>query len=57
MKSELTTFEIARVLVRFNHVASFIENADHCVMRAAAMLCVSDCVYDCICITVQEVTK
>jgi hypothetical protein len=22
-------FEVARVLVRFNHVARFIENADH----------------------------
>jgi len=25
-------FEIVRMLVRFDHVASFIMNADHCIM-------------------------
>jgi hypothetical protein len=39
-------FEIAVVLVRFNHLASIIINADHSITRAAAMLRVSDCVGD-----------
>jgi hypothetical protein len=30
--SRLTLFEIARVLVRFNHVARFIVNANHRLM-------------------------
>jgi hypothetical protein len=29
---ESTPFEIARVLVRFDHVASVIVNANHCAM-------------------------
>jgi hypothetical protein len=33
--SALRLFEIARVLVRFNHVARLIVNANHCVMRPA----------------------
>ena len=28
----LPLFEIALVLVRFDHVASFIINADHCII-------------------------
>jgi hypothetical protein len=39
-------FEVARVLVRFNHVASFIVNANHSVMRPVAKLCVVDCAAD-----------
>ena len=35
--------EIARVLVRFNHVASFIVNTNHSVMGAAAKLLTSKC--------------
>jgi hypothetical protein len=31
-------FEIAPVLVRFDHVASFIVNANHSVVRSAAKL-------------------
>jgi hypothetical protein len=27
-----TRFEIVRMLVRFDHVASFIMNGDHCIM-------------------------
>ena len=34
--------EIARVLVRFNHVASLIVNANHSIMRPAAKLRVID---------------
>ena len=46
MKREKTSlfFEVALVLVRFDHVARFIVNADHRVMRAAVMLCVADCI-------------
>jgi hypothetical protein len=31
----LPLFELARVLVRLNHVARFIVNANHRIMRAA----------------------
>ncbi len=41
-------FEIARVLVRLDHVPSFIVNANHRVMRAAEKLCVADCIADCV---------
>jgi hypothetical protein len=34
-------FELARVLVRLDHVARFIVNANHSIMRAAEKLCVS----------------
>jgi len=34
-------FELAHLLVRFDHVARFIENANHRIMRAAEKLCVS----------------
>jgi len=37
--------ELARVFVRFDHVASGIANADHNVMSAAAVLGVPDCVF------------
>jgi hypothetical protein len=36
--------ELARVLVRFDHVASSIANANDGVMLAAVRLCISDCV-------------
>jgi hypothetical protein len=39
-------FEIARVLVRLDHVARFVKNADHRVMSAAVKLCVTDCITD-----------
>jgi hypothetical protein len=35
-------FEIAPVLVRFNHVASFIVNANDCCVLAGVSLCVPD---------------
>jgi hypothetical protein len=40
-------FEIAGVLVRFDHVARFIVNANHGIMRAAEMLDIADCVTRC----------
>jgi hypothetical protein len=39
----LGLFELARVLVRPDHVASFIVNADDSVMRSTAMPRVIDC--------------
>jgi hypothetical protein len=37
----LPSFEIAPVLVRFDHVASVTVNANHNIMRAAEKLCVN----------------
>jgi hypothetical protein len=31
------------VVLRLDHVASIIVNADHSIMRAAVELCVADC--------------
>jgi hypothetical protein len=45
-QARLPLLEIARVLMRLNHVASFIVNANHSIMRAAVKLCVADCVAD-----------
>jgi hypothetical protein len=39
-------FEIARVPVRLDHVARFIVNANHNIMRAAEKLRVVDCALD-----------
>jgi len=44
----LPLFEIASVLVRLNHVAPFIENANYGIMRTAEKLGKADCVADCI---------
>ena len=40
------SFELARVLVRSNYVASVIVNANHSVVRTAARLRVADCISD-----------
>ena len=45
-RKPLALFEIALVLVRLDHVASRIVNANHSIMRAAAVKRVSDCVVD-----------
>jgi hypothetical protein len=37
-------FELALVLVRFDHVASRIVNANHGIMRTAEKLGVTDCI-------------
>jgi len=37
-------FEIALVLLRFDHAASRIINANHSIMRAAAVHRVADCI-------------
>jgi hypothetical protein len=50
-------FEIARVLVCFDHTASRIVNADHGITRGAAKLPVSGCVAGCVWLTVPKATK
>ncbi|TMP93668.1 MAG: hypothetical protein E6L08_05095 [Verrucomicrobia bacterium] len=50
-------FEIALVLVRFDHVVSVIVKANHCVMRPTAKLGVADCISDCVWLTVPEPTQ
>jgi hypothetical protein len=49
--------KVARVLVRLNHVASIIVNANHRIVRAAAMFGVTDCVRDCIRLAVPQPTE
>jgi len=44
--NSLPRLEIARVLVRFDDVASRIVNADHCIVRTAVMICVTECIAD-----------
>ena len=39
-------FEIARVLVRFDHIASIIVNVNHGVMSAAVLAGVAGCIAD-----------
>jgi hypothetical protein len=46
-------FEIALVLVRFNHVARFIINANRSMMLAVVKLCVADCVW----LVIQQATE
>jgi hypothetical protein len=40
--SRLRLFELARVLVRLDHVARFIVDVNHSIMRSAEKLCVAD---------------
>src|SRR5439155_25999780 len=40
--NESTLFKIARVLERFDYIASIIVNANHSIMRSAVKFCVSD---------------
>ncbi len=44
----LPNLEIARVLVRFDDIASFIVNANHCATGSAAKLCVLVALLGCI---------
>jgi len=50
-------FEIAFVLVRFDHVASSHVNADHSIVWTAVMLCVADCIRDGIRFAVPQPTE
>jgi hypothetical protein len=44
----LRFIELARVLMRFDHVVCIIVNANHCVMRAVVESCIADCVTNCV---------
>src|SRR5438309_875243 len=57
IKSTSRLFEIARVLVRLDHVASFTVNANHSIMRAAEKLSVVDRVADCIRLAIPQPTE
>jgi hypothetical protein len=50
----LPLFEIASVLVRLDHVARRIVNANHGIMLAAAMLRVAGCVVDCVWLAIPQ---
>jgi hypothetical protein len=54
---DLPLFELARVLMRLDHIARFIENADHCTMRPAEKLRVVDCVANCARFAVPQPTE
>jgi hypothetical protein len=45
------------VRVRFEHVADFIVNANHCIVLTAAMHRVADCIPDCVPLAVPQATK
>jgi len=45
------------VLVRLDHVASVIVNADHRVMSAAVKLCVTNCIADCVWLAIPQPTE
>jgi hypothetical protein len=47
-------FELARVLVRLDHIASVIVNANHSIMRTGSKLGVTDCIADCVRLAVRE---
>src|SRR5947208_16917423 len=50
-------FEFARVLVRLDHLARYIVNANHSIMGATAKLRVADCIADCVRLAVPQATK
>jgi hypothetical protein len=53
----LTLLKVTRVLVRFDHVASFIVNANDGIVRAAAKLCVADCIAGCVRLAAPQATE
>jgi hypothetical protein len=56
-RCEQSLFEIARVLVRLDHVTRIFVNANHGIMRAAVKLCVADCVTNCARLAVPQPTE
>ena len=52
-----TLFEIAHVFVRLNHVARFIVNANHGIVRTATELRVVDRMTDCVRLAVSQAAK
>jgi hypothetical protein len=55
--SHTRLFKLACALVRFDHIASRIVNANHGAMGAAAMFCVTECIRDCVWLAVPEPTE
>jgi len=47
-------FELARVLVRLDYIASIIVNANDGVMRSAVELRIIDCVADCVRLAIPQ---
>jgi hypothetical protein len=45
------------VLVRFDHVAIIIVNANHSIIRPAVKLRVADCITDCVWLCIPEATE
>jgi hypothetical protein len=50
-------FEIASVVVCFDHIARFIVNANHSIVRAAEKLGVTDCIADCVWLGIPQVPE
>ena len=50
-------FEIPVVLVRLDHIASSIVNANDSIMRSTAVLRVIDCVADCVWLSIPQPTE
>jgi hypothetical protein len=48
---------LALVLVRFDHVATIIVNANHSIVRAAAKLCVVNCIADRVWLAVPQASE
>jgi hypothetical protein len=57
MTSALRLSEVARVLVHFNQLASFIVNVNHGIMRTAAKLGLADCFADRVWFAVPQATE
>ena len=53
----LPVFEVAGMLIRFDHAARFMISANHSIMRAAVELGVADCVADCIRPAIPQATE
>jgi hypothetical protein len=49
--------ELALVLVRLDHVASIIVNANDCIVRAAVKLRVADCIADRVWLAISQPTE
>src|SRR5262245_22239904 len=56
-KAHLPLLEIALVLVRLDHVASRIVNANHGIVRTAVELRISDCIRDGIRLAIPQPTE
>jgi hypothetical protein len=50
-------FEITSVLVRLDHIARFVINSNHSIMRPAEELGVSDCVAGCVADAADDVIE